>query len=115
MATSIPKRHPHRGSEDHAEETAATTPTPDSREALAVHIAAIMAHPLTPARVFNEVGDFINDEWSEVMPQLERDPAFILRILDRGTCGYLLCPGGGCKGECTRMSNKELKRKRGAK
>jgi hypothetical protein len=88
-------------------------PGPDSREALAVHIAAIMAHPLTPARLFNEVGDFINDEWSEVMPQLERDPAFILRILDLGTCGYLLCPGGGCKGECRRMSNKELKRKRG--
>ncbi len=88
---------------------------PNSRAALAVHIAAIMAHPLTPARLFNEVGDFINDEWSEVMPQLERDPAFILRILDLGTCGYLLCPGGGCKGECTRMSNKELKRKRGAK
>ncbi len=89
------------------------TPAPDSREALAVHIAAIMAHPLTPARLFNEVGDFINDEWSEVMPQLEREPAFILRILDLGTCGYLMCPGGGCKGECTRMSNKELKRKRG--
>ncbi len=30
-----------------------TTPAPDSREALAVHIAAIMAHPLTPARLFN--------------------------------------------------------------
>ncbi len=84
-----------------------------SRATLAAHIAAIMAHPLTPARLFNEVGDFINDEWSEVMPRLEREPAFILRILDLGTCGYLLCPGGGCKGECTRMSNKELKRKRG--
>jgi hypothetical protein len=63
-----------------------------------------MAHPLTPTRIFNDVGDFLTDEWSEIMPQMERDPEFVKRILDRGTCGYVLCPGKGCKGQCTRRT-----------
>ncbi len=86
-----------------------------SRLELAKLIVAIMAHPLTPYRLNNDIADYICDESSPVWAELEKQPAFIARVLAQGTCGYLFCPGGGCKGECTRTSNKELKRKRGAK
>ncbi len=39
----------------------------DSCEALAIHVAAIMAHPLTPFRLFKEIGNFLYDESSEVI------------------------------------------------
>ncbi len=81
-----------------------------SRLELAKLIVAIMAHPLTPTRLFNELSDFLCDESSELIPEMEREPEYILRLLNRGTCGYAMCPGGGCKGECTRKLMKGEKR-----
>jgi hypothetical protein len=79
-------------------------PDPNSREVLAQHIAGVMAHPLTPFRLYHDIGDYISDEGSELWNELECDPEFIKRILDKKTCGYILCPGKGCKGQCTRRT-----------
>jgi hypothetical protein len=72
-----------------------------SRSELAALIAALLAHPLTPARLYENISDFINDESSNLLGQMYQEPAFIERVLERGGCGFILCPGkrgGVCPG-----------------
>jgi hypothetical protein len=75
--------------------------TPELRAELAALIVRLLEHPLTPARLYNDVADFINDESSETLGQMYHEADFIERVLERGGCGYILCPGkrgGVCSG-----------------
>ena len=67
--------------------------TKGSRSELAALIAALLTHPLTPARLYENISDFINDESSHLLGQMYQEPAFIERALQRGGCGFILCPG----------------------
>ncbi len=73
----------------------------DSKRALANSIAAVLAHPDCPVRLYNEIADFINDEWSDIAAAEMKQAPLIEKALERGGCGYVLCPGsegGVCPG-----------------
>jgi hypothetical protein len=72
---------------------------PATRATLAAHIAAIMAHPLTPARLYSAIGELICDESSAYQTSIQDTAPYIEKVLERGGCGYVLCPGNS-KGVC---------------
>ncbi len=73
----------------------------EHRAELARHLAGVMANPLTPTRLRDCVGNFISDEGSKYLSQIQDTAPYIERVLARGGCGYILCPGsndGTCPG-----------------
>jgi hypothetical protein len=73
--------------------TPRTRPATPSRATLAAHIAAIMAHPLTPHRLYSAIGELICDEGSDYITQIQDTAPYIEKVLARGGCGYIRCPG----------------------
>jgi hypothetical protein len=73
----------------------------NSTAALASLIAAILAHPAAPSRLYQEVANFVNDVSQEHLNEICHTKHFIEKSLERGSCGYVLCPGstdGVCPG-----------------
>jgi hypothetical protein len=73
----------------------------EHRAELAEHIAAIVADPLTPAYLYEATMNFLTSESSELWAEMLVTAPIIERVLERGGCGYILCPGskdGTCPG-----------------
>jgi hypothetical protein len=60
------------------------------RVKLAAAISEILSNPLTPTRLYNEVGNFITDVSNKMN---DDSPEIIEKILAFGECGFILCPG----------------------
>lgn len=66
---------------------------PALRKQLSEDISAVITHPNCPAELRHEILSHITDEQSHLLAELEVQPWFIYRVLERGGCGYICCPG----------------------
>ena len=71
-----------------------------SSEEIAGHLSAILAHADTPQYLSSKIMDFLNNESSQLWAELMQKKETIQQILERGGCGYVLCPGTKGKGVC---------------
>ncbi len=74
---------PRKKGATHTDKTSAPEPSPADYSALAHHIAGILADPLTPAVIYNDLAEAVNEVFNRLPNnrRIDESPEYITTVL----------------------------------